>query len=160
MKNLVVILIALFLVSCGTTKKLTTKTDTETKTETSTKTVTKEKVDTTVTIPSKKADFTAPIDSLMKGDTAKKSINGIEFKAWYDNRSRSVELQAVVEPVSVPIRIDRETTTESETKAVTEENTQSKSVEKEQPSLWDSISGWLFLILLLAVVLLIARFAP
>ncbi len=158
MRYIWILIILFVLVSCRTSKKLTTKKEAEQDIQTSTNTIVKEKLDTNIVIPAKRANLVAPIDLLMKGDTAKKLINGIEIKTWFNNSNKTIETQAVSLPVSVPLQFDRLTTINSKTKSLIKEK--SKTIEKEQPAGLSSFQGWLFLILLLGVVVLIVRFAP
>ena len=182
MKRLAIILLAFTLTACGTTKKLTNRdaskeaTKVEQSTATASELITKnkttvtEKVDTSVKVPGSGADLITPADKLMKGDTVTETSGPTTIAVVYDRNTGNIHAWAKTEPQEVPVYIDRTTTTETETKASTEQKTAASveterthenefaQIERKTGGWWSGFKTSLWLLLLVCVLVALWRF--
>lgn len=165
---IVAALILLSLSACGSSRKVVTKSTVDstvtTTTAKQTETTVKEKADTNVTIKGDTAQASKPLDNFIAGDTLESDNNGTRLKMWYNPSTKRVHGEAITEPRTVAITIDRETTTKANEQAQTEAQVSKtethKDIKKSGTPWYATPYPWLCLILLVVVGYFLWRYTP
>lgn len=148
------------LTACGTTRHTSTAVAEETKRSVSvatTKTITTERADTTITVPAKSAELTAPLAAITEGGTFTVTDGPVAITVASDPTSGTVSVTAAVEPQQVPVHIDRTImVVEEKSEAITTERQEQKQ-DRETSSSYPPVS-WLITAIALFVVLLLLVF--
>lgn len=164
-------LILIALTSCGTTKKITSKTSSETETksteqvENKTKVVTTEVADTNILVKGDTARTYTPLKSILFGKEVRTRSGATSITAVYNPKTDNIEIEAVTDDRSIPVSINKTTVSESEStsKVTSETNTETSTSNKDvkrdnSPGFW--FWFWPVLIIVLVLVYLIHRYSP
>lgn len=165
MKAIALLCLAITLASCGTIRKHTNKQESSSQTtqqvDTKTTTTIREKVDTNVTVSGATSSLSAPIDQVLSGDTIRAKQGAATLSLHFDRQTRELIAEAKVEPISVPVRIDRETTINQVQESSTQQEVTNKA--KQVSTEREAFPWWLVALcgaLLLVLLFLINRFIP
>lgn len=156
-KIIALLLVAIFVSSCGTMKKHHeehTTSATETTKNDIAKTVT-EKVDTTVTIKRDSVVAVRPIDDLLHGKPIQATDGGSTVRVTYDSISGNVRAVGITEEREVPITIDKTTVETDKTTSVAKSN---EAIVQESKERKGANFEWSLILILFIIIAVIALY--
>ena len=162
MKNLItLLLLASFLSGCGAMRRNseTNESQNTSITTSATTTTIQEKVDTTVLIKGDSVVAVRPLDDLLQGKPIESTDGKNTVRVTYDKKSGNIRAVGTTETHSVPVVIDRTTTSENKTKNDIAFKTKEVIVEKKRAGSTNFLWGIILTlsIALIGLILIISR---